>query len=176
MVGEKLNFCYLNLKNEDNYIRAGGLIVDERTKPVEFRITSKVEVNDLQKILYGETFKEGVIIDKVLLELLNSLESDFTAIFILDKNLLSIRKDLKKPVFLFEKHDEFRPKEKYAIKIQNLTGKFPALNLKFFPEDENIANQIGRVLNDIYKNIDILEPFSRIIKAIEYIESEGLND
>ena len=171
-----MNFCYLNLKNENNYLRAGALVVDEKTKPVEFRITSKVEVNDLQKILYGETFKEGVIIDKVLLELLNSLESDFTAIFILDKNLLSIRKDLKKPVFLFEKHDEFRPKEKYAIKIQNLTGKFPALNLKLFPEDENIANQIGRVLNDIYKNIDILEPFSRIIKAIEYIESEGLND
>jgi hypothetical protein len=59
-----LNFCYLNLKNENNYLRAGALVVDEKTKPVEFRITSKVEVNDLQKILYGETFKEGVIIDK----------------------------------------------------------------------------------------------------------------
>jgi hypothetical protein len=48
-----------------------------------------------KKILYGETFKEGVIIDKVLLELINSLESDFAAIFILDKNFLSIRRSKK---------------------------------------------------------------------------------
>jgi hypothetical protein len=58
MAGEKLNFCYLNLKNENNYLRAGALVVDEKTKPVEFRITSRVEVNDLQKFFMEKLSKK----------------------------------------------------------------------------------------------------------------------
>lgn len=171
-----MNIAYLSFRDYGNSFRAGILIVDEKTKPLEFRITSKLSVDELQKIIYGETLKDFVLIEKMVLELINSTDINIDFVLVNDKKLISIRKSVNFPVFYIEKFDEFKPRGKYSVNIQSLSGKFKSLSLTFNPEDEQKINQVNKILNEMYKNINIIEPFNRIIKAIDYLESQGLDD
>ncbi len=171
-----MNIAYLNFKDYGDFLMAGILVVDEKTKPLEFRITSKLSIDELQKIIYGETFKEIVFVEKLALELINSTDVNIDFILLNEKKLLTLRKKLNYPVFYLEKFDEFKPRSKYSVNIQSLSGKYDTLNLIFSPEDEQKINQIAKILTEMYKNLNIIEPFSRIVKAIDYLESQGIND
>uniref|UniRef100_UPI0026074990 hypothetical protein n=1 Tax=Sulfurihydrogenibium sp. TaxID=2053621 RepID=UPI0026074990 len=164
------------VEREDNYLRFGTLIVDKKLKPIEFRVTSKFCVGELQKIIYGETLKEALFIEKVGIHLLNSMESEYDYIFCKEKILLNLRNNFPKPVFLLEKFDEWKPKEKYSFKLISSSGKFEPVLVKYAAVDEKNISQLNKELVEIFKYSDIMEPFKRIEKAIDYIDKMGLYD
>jgi hypothetical protein len=170
-------YCYIDfIEGENGYLRFGTLIVDKKLKPVEFRITSNLSLDELQKILYGEVLKETLFIEKVGIDLLNSLESDYKYIFCKEKILLNLRNNFPKPVFYLEKFDEFKPRDRYSLKLVSSTGKFESILIKFVALDEKEISQLNKELLEIFKYVDIMEPFRRIEKAIDYINKTGLYD
>ncbi|ACN98912.1 hypothetical protein [Sulfurihydrogenibium azorense] len=170
-------YCYIDyVENENNELRFGVLVVDKKLKPVEFRITSKIILEDIQKILYGETLKETLFIEKIGNEILNSVESNYDYIFCKDKSFLLLRNSTSKPIFLLEKFDEFKPRDRYSVKLVSPLGKFDNISLKYLSNDEKYISSITKELLEIFKYADIMEPFKRIEKAINYIDKSGLYD
>jgi hypothetical protein len=146
----KLAYLYY-LNDEENY-RGGVLLTDEKTKPLEFRITSKVKLEELQKILYGSSLKEVLFKEKFGIE------------------LLSIREKISAPIIYIRKFDPFMPKDRLSHKVINIQEKFEPLIFTISKEDEDKLISVSKKLNDIYRNFNILEPFSRVEKAMEYLK------
>ncbi|WP_028951133.1 hypothetical protein [Sulfurihydrogenibium subterraneum] len=170
-------YCYIDyLETESNSLRFGVLLVDKKLKPVEFRITSKIVLEDIQKILYGETIKETLFVEKVGIDLLNSIESSYNYIFCKERTLLLLGNFFPKPIFYLEKFDEFKPRDRYSVKLVSSTGKFDSISLKYLPKDEENISPITKELLEIFKYADIMEPFKRIEKAINYIDKSKLYD
>ncbi len=164
----KLAYLYY-LNNEENY-RGGILLTDEKTKPLEFRITSKVKLEELQKILYGSSLKEVLFKEKFGIELLSALSENYDLVLTQDKELLSIRKYISAPIIYIRKFDPFMPKDRLSHKVINIHEKFEPLIFTISKEDEHQLISVSKKLNDIYRNFNLLEPFSRVEKAMEYLK------
>jgi len=164
-----MNLAYLHYKIEEDNYRAGVLVTDEKTKPLEFRITTSLNIDQLQKILYGESLKEILFKERFGIELLNALKESYDLVLIKDKSLLILREKINKPVVFIQKYDEFLPKSRLSYKIINLQEKFEPLYITVSKEDENKLISIAKAFQEIYKYFNLLEPFDRIEKAIEFI-------
>jgi len=168
-----MRIAYIDFYSLENVYRAGVLITDESTKPVEFRITSNLNVDKLQEILYGEALQEVLYKERFTTQLLNALQEDYEIVLTKEKNLLSIRKEIDKPVVHIQKYDPFMPLNRLSRKIINIHDRYEPLYITVNKEDENKLVNISHQLQEIYRNFNIMEPFKRIEKALQYImESE----
>lgn len=169
-----MGYCYLHYRLFPEFVRAAILVTDIKTKPVEFRITSKVDLDQLQKIVYGETLKNALLVEKIGKELLESVQTGFDAVLVREKELLNLREFSKKPVLLVEKFDEFRGLDRFSFKLQSQNPKFSSVVVKFLPNDEEAAKRIFKGLQETFRQHNILEPFDRIERAIEFMnQREG---
>ncbi|WP_457621880.1 hypothetical protein [Persephonella sp.] len=168
-----MRLAYINFLIEDGNYRAGVLLTDQSTKPVEFRITTGLNIDQLQEILYGEALKEVLYKEKFTIQLLNSLQEDYDVVLVKDRSLLSIRKEIEKPVVHIQKYEYFMPLNRQSHKIINLQEKYDPLYITISSQDENRLVSISQQLNEIYKNFNIMEPFDRIEKAIKYLSEKG---
>lgn len=164
-----MNYCYLHYKVFPEFVRAALLVTDIKTKPLEFRITSKINLDQLQKILYGETLKNALFVEKIGKELLESAQTHFDTVLVKERDLLNLREFVKRPVFLAEKFDEFRGIDRFSVKLQSQNPKFLPVLLKFSSQDEEQAKKILKSLQETFKYHNILEPFERIERAIEFL-------
>ncbi len=168
-----MKIAYINFYSQNNSYRAGALITDMSTKPVEFRITSNLNIDKLQEILYGEALEEILYRERFTVQLLNSLQEDYDIVLTKEKNLLSIRKEIQKPVVHIQKYDPFMPENRLSHKVVNIHDRFEPLYITISKEDENKLISISHSLQEMYRNFNIMEPFERIKNAIKYImESE----
>ncbi len=156
------------LKTQDGY-RAGLLITDETTKPVEFRVTTDVKIDELQKILYGSSLENVLYKEQFAVELIDAAQEDFDVLLTKEKELLSIREKIGKPVGFIRKFDPFKAMDRNSHKIVNLADRFEPLALTVSQEDSKLVIPISRKLQEIYRNFNIMEPFDRIKKAIDYL-------
>ena len=59
--------------------------------------------------------------------------------------------------------------DRNSHKIFNLADRFEPLALTVSQEDSKLVIPISRKLQEIYRNFNIMEPFDRIKKAIDYL-------
>ncbi len=164
-----MHFAYIDFVETKQGHRAGILITDETTKPVEFRVTTNVNIDELQKILYGESLETVLYKERFTTELVQSLKEDFDILFTKEKDLLSLREEIGKPILFIQKYDPFKAMDKYSYKITNLSDKFEPLAITISKEDAKLLIPLGRKLQEIYRTYNIVEPFDRIRKAIDYL-------
>lgn len=170
----EIKYCYLHFKIFPEFIRAALLITDEKTKPLEFRITSKILIDKIQKILYGESLKDALFIDKIGKELIDSVQTNYNVLLIKEKDLFNIRDYVKKPTLLIQKYDEFRGVDRFSFKLQSQNPKFSPILIKYFPKDEEEVKIFFKHLQESFKHYNIMEPFERIEKAIDFLnERDG---
>ncbi|WP_456392392.1 hypothetical protein [Persephonella sp.] len=168
-----MRIAYINFYSMENVYRAGVLITDESTRPVEFRVTSNLDVDRLQEILYGEALQEVLYKERFTVQLLNALQEDYDIVLTKEKSLLSIRKEIDKPVVHIQKYDPFMPLNRLSHKVINIHDRYEPLYITVNKEDENRLVSISHQLQDMYRNFNIMEPFKRVEKALKYImESE----
>ena len=164
-----MKVAYVNFYSIGSVYRAGVLITDESTKPLEFCITSNLDVDRLQEILYGEALQEVLYKERFTVQLLNALQEDYDIVLTKEKNLLSIRKEIDKPVVHIQKYDQFMPLNRLSHKVVNIHDRFEPLYISVNREDEKKLVSISNSLQEMYRNFNIMEPFSRIEKALKYI-------
>ncbi|SNZ08180.1 hypothetical protein SAMN06265182_1199 [Persephonella hydrogeniphila] len=164
-----MKICYINFYNLENRYRAGALITDESTKPLEFRVTSDLNINRLQEILYGEALEEVLFKERFSVQLVKSMQEQFDIILTKEKSLLSLRKEVDIPVVHIQKYDHFLPLNRLSHKIINIHDRFEPLYITVDKVDEKNVISISNALQEIYRNFNIMEPFKRIENAIKYI-------
>ncbi|WP_233186299.1 hypothetical protein [Thermotoga sp. KOL6] len=139
----------------------GLLVVDERGIPMEFKYTDPIIPNELQKILYGGSLEVYLKSELIAKTLMKKMEKNPDFIFIRDPELLEVdprlilisekKERLEKPLRISEE-EAFLPFRGNAIRI---VGKL---------SDE----QLEKLMN-LLENFDVLEPFQRLDKALDYV-------
>ncbi|MCX7738020.1 MAG: hypothetical protein N2Z80_01185 [Hydrogenothermaceae bacterium] len=136
---------------------------------MEFRITSKVKLDQLQRILYGESLRDAVFVEKVGKELVESSKVEYDVLLLKEKDIFGLRDYVKTPSFLIQKHDELRGIDKFSVKLQSQNPKFDTIILRFSPKDEVNLPKFLKIFQDTFKHYNLMEPFDRIEKAIELL-------
>ena len=73
-------------------------VTDERTRPLEFRVTDPVETTELQKVLYGAVLDEHLLGELCGVPLLDALREDADYVLVRDEALLSLQDTCDRPV------------------------------------------------------------------------------
>jgi hypothetical protein len=167
-VAMTVNLGFLTVVRETNGYLGGYLVTNQWGRPLEFRLSTAVQPNRVQQILYGETLEPYLyaeVIGKTLLE-----KAGVAAhLIVTDRRpVLEIRPRLEMPVlFLAEESEElgcFRP----AAEGQSRFCRHPN-----FPTDEAA---IRLLLQRLESPFDLLEPFCRVREAMSEARKMGVTD
>jgi len=150
------------------------LVTDFHGVPVEFRCTHPVKPTDIQKQLYGSTLEGYIGVELCGKPLLKSVENRPRVAFVRTETLLGIR-DASSPPVLFPQRtgDVLRVEptgagETTEAKVQPFQPVIVRVN-GAFPSDLHDAKD---VVEEVFENLDPLEPFERIAKAIDALSKQ----
>jgi hypothetical protein len=159
---DHLGYLTLIKENDGSSLTAGVLIVDSLGFPKEFRLTLPVEIDGMQKALYGETLESAA--GKIFgLPLIRELKNRPSIFFVDDPQWLSLRTlsgDTRIFCLLPEK-TQITSITSLEVKENFKNGISVAVSKKF-KED---LNYLETILPEL--EFDLMEPFSRIRKAVE---------
>ena len=154
---------YLSVKKIDGKHIGGILVVDKRGIPVEFKYTDPVVPTELQKILYGSSLETYLHADIIATSLLGKLENnpiviltDHPDLVEVDKRVLLVSESTER----VENTKEIGEGE-YLIPFQ---GRAIRIVSKEKPSQEVLEK-----IKEISEELDIMEPFERLDRALRYV-------
>ncbi len=174
---------YLTVETKSNYFRGAALVTDQRGIPADFRYTEPVRPTKLERILYGGALdiylREEVILDN----LLGAIESK-PSLWLVDSDELikPVQKLTKLPAIAvevsqrspLENSGQFEPTAEKGVFIFQADNISAPLRLTVSEENAAKMPQFAQSLQAAAEDMELLEPFSRISKAIEAVaESES---
>jgi hypothetical protein len=164
----RLAFLEIELFDNGTCIRGAILITDTETKPYEFRITSPVKANFIQRTLYGATLGDYIYIDLISIPLIKEIRANVDLIIVSSKALLRIRPKISLPIV-------FISKGALSSSGNNL-GDNKLLSFfthEDYPNEKPVAQAI---LLPIMQKMDLLEPFDRIKVALTEAHKEKIGE
>jgi hypothetical protein len=158
-----LNIGFLTVLHDPGAGFVGGyLVTNSWGRPLEFRLSTAVQPNRVQQVLYGKTLQPYVcadLIGKTLVEKTNTVAQ----LIVTDRDfILDLRKSFETPVACIGASDEgLAPSE-----------NDPAFSVHAsFPEDNH---RVRNLLRGIAKSLDLAEPFVRIREAVSEARKMGV--
>lgn len=168
---------YVKVDGDENGFRGALLVVDHRGIPLDFRYTDTVSPTKLEKVLYGDALEVYVREEVILGSLLDAVEEKPHIWICGDRHLIgpvaqrskilsvtleaSNRNSLEEPGALSP-----MPDEGYYLLQVSLMG--PPCRLSVLSESDSA--KAATMLVNAGATMDVLEPFSRIDKAIESLD------
>ncbi len=151
----------------------GYLVTNSWGRPLEFRLSSAVQPNRVQSILYGSTLQEYLCADLIGKTLVDKTSTPIQLLFTDGLNVLPIRTRLEIPVVAVVPQDDpalpFLPSER----IERLPTERTATPLLFDPRQAGDREQISAILETIDPALDLSEPFCRIREAMAEARKMG---
>lgn len=144
----------------------GYLVTNAWGRPLEFRLTSAVQPNKVQTVLYGPTLAEYLhadVIGKALVEK-TSIRPDLIVTDCLP--MLGLRSRLEIPVIGVLKDD---PAD--AVAFEHARSSTPLLLPAKFASDESL---VVERLEAVDPAVDLAEPFERIREAVQEARKMGV--
>ncbi|HEV3204339.1 MAG TPA: hypothetical protein VGY77_08150 [Gemmataceae bacterium] len=166
------NLGFLTVLHEASGFLGGYLVTNNWGRPLEFRLSTAVQPNRVQQILYGGTLKAyiyGDLIGKTLVD-----KTGTPAQFILTdcEPVLEMRLSLEVPVAWVASKHEFLESQ---LPVPKLAAAAPERGPVYchsrFPND---AAFIHESLSRLDRMIDLTEPFTRIRDAISEARKMGI--
>ena len=168
--GAPIQLGFLTVLHEASGYMGGYLVTNQWGRPLEFRLSTAVQPNRVQQILYGPTltgFLHGELIGKTLVE---KTSSPATMIFSDRLPALELRNCLDVPV-LWVAADEPDPGAAGNL-VRPARDKRPALvGHARFPND---VPRVNELLEALEAGLDFTEPFARIREAISEARKMGV--
>ena len=178
---ESAVFAFISLKRmeEDAEVYQGAaLVTDIRCKPLEFRCTSPVRPNAVQRTLYGQTLVPHIAVDLMSLPLLNAVQKKPDLILVRDEVFIEVRSKISYPLLHVRRQGE-------SIKLERPGGRkdtsvessiLDAVSARYEPivvtphwdYQEDLAENRDK-LRAAFAYADILEPFDRISVALDEV-------
>jgi hypothetical protein len=161
-IGTSIQLGFLTVLHEASGYLGGYLVTNSWGRPLEFRVSSAVQPNRVQQILYGTSlpgYLYGELIGKTLVE---KTATPAALIFTDRQAVLELRSSVAVPI-VWLAAGEAAP-DQSGILVKLATDVRPALvTSPRFAED---VTQIESILEQIGVNFDLLEPFSRVREAM----------
>lgn len=168
--GAPIQLGFLTVLHEASGYLGGYLVTNQWGRPLEFRLSTAVQPNRVQQILYGPTltgFLHGELIGKTLVE---KTSSPATMIFADRQPALELRNCLDVPV-VWVAADEPNPADAGTV-VRPAGEKRPALvSHARFPDD---VPRVNDLLATLESWLDFTEPFARIREAISEARKLGV--
>jgi hypothetical protein len=156
------NFGFLTILSEATGTLGGYLVTIAWGRPLEFRLTSAVQPNRVQHILYGASLESYLCGDLIAKTLLDKSTIPVQWLITDHPGALVVRQRLNIPVSLWRPGEA--PNENVLVAARNLycDDQFPG----DVPAVERILAKLG--------NLDLGEPFQRIRDAIHEARKMGV--
>ncbi len=180
----KVKLGFLAFKELERGYRGGLLITDNRGKPLEFRCTSPIRPNQVQRILYGRNLIPYLAVNLIGIPLTNSVTEKPTLIVVNHDVFLDLRELIEKPVLFIRRQGESFGTD---VDTQNRPNHDPVLleceGARFDPivveshwRYREETQQLRQHLREIFDYVDLLEPFERVAHALEEVERQKASD
>ncbi|MFN3692348.1 MAG: hypothetical protein ACK4R7_05610 [Fervidobacterium sp.] len=153
---------YLSVHTFDNKHIGGILIVNEYGIPVEFRYSEPISPTKLQQIIYGNSLEYYLHVEIIAKGLVQKLENKPEVILVQDPALL-FDKNIILLNILPQSVSEKREDNEAIINVNNVSLRIT------FMEGTKIEESLLKIITEYASKIDILEPFERIEKALEFV-------
>ena len=167
--GAPIQLGFLTVLHEASGYLGGYLVTNSWGRPLEFRVSSAVQPNRVQQILYGASLPSylyGELIGKTLVE---KTTTPAALIFTDREAVLDLRSSVDVPIAWLAAGETVP--EQSGIVVKTATEIRPALvTSSRFAED---VSKIEAVLEQIGANFDLLEPFSRVREAVTEARKMG---
>ena len=162
----KQSLGFLTIVHEANGYLGGYLITNLWGRPVEFRLSSAVQPNRIQQILYGGTLQSYICADLIGKALVEKVSTAAQWIFTDCQAVLDLRLCIDVPV-LYLQLDSARSQtpgfDPTAENSENRNTKSPVLCHPRFPTD---ADSVRALFDRLDGALDLAEPFTRIREAM----------
>lgn len=153
---------YLSVRKIDDKYVGGILIVDESGIPYEFKYTDPIVPTPLQKILYGKSLESYLNTEVIAKSLLKKIENKPEVVFVDNSVLTSISENVFFAIQTVSSSEIDQPSSDECV------IPFGAGAVRISSSKEITKEKLER-LRQLVDETDILEPFQRLQKALEYI-------
>jgi hypothetical protein len=169
-----LNVGFLTVLHEPNGFLGGYLVTNQWGRPLEFRLSTAVQPNRVQHILYAGTLEPYICADLIGKTLMDKTSVTVQLVVTETPAVLDLRQRVDVPVLYLS------PAEKQAgdaLGVSSLvsgSGPFNQSLLRCharFPEDTPLCRELLERLTGI---TDLAEPFARIREAIGEARKMGV--
>ena len=158
---------YLSVKNVGEKFVGGVLIVDERGIPKEFKYTKPISPTKLQRIIYGKVLEKYLSVEIIAKALLSKIENKPSVILTDEIDLT----ESDERVFFISKtspegEEGLRKVEEgeYVLVVDG--GAYRLVG------NSELSEEASSEMEEFARNLNILEPFQRLSKALDYVCSE----
>ncbi len=161
-----IHLGFLTVFQEGPGYLGGYLITNSWGRPLEFRLSTAVQPNRVQQILYGITLQEYLFADLIGKTLIDKSSTPVQMLLTDSLGVLPIRSRLEIPVLAVVPQDDpsitFMPEERIA----RLTDSRYSSPLLYDPRNAADQERIHAILGLLDASLDLSEPFSRIREAM----------
>ena len=154
---------YLSVKKIEGKHVGGILVVDKRGIPIEFKYTDPLVPTELQKILYGSSLETYLHADIIAASLLNKLENNPPIILTDHPDLI----EMDKRVLLVSESTE-RVESVREVSEGEYLVPFQGRAIRIVSK-EKLSQEILEKVKELSEELDIMEPFERLDRALRYV-------
>lgn len=173
---ERLGFFKLAQTLDEKGFIGAILVTDTYTKPLEFRVTFPVKPTPVQRTLYGASLIPHIGIELCGKPLYEVLENPPDILFIQQDDFLPLSERVRCLVVRvrpLESLSSLLEQDVQEVKLPSLVQRYEAIAAAFPTQYEPDTVQTATtVLRELSKQVDLLEPFERIEKALRALAEE----
>ena len=163
---------------KENYFRGAALVTDTRGIPTDFRYTEPVRPTRLERILYGGALDIYLREEVILENLIKAIETK-PVLWIVDNEILiaPVQKLAKLPALVMEISQrspldhagQVEPTAESGVFVFQADGISAPMRLIVTSENVSKISQMTGILTTAAEEMELMEPFTRIAKALDAI-------
>ena len=158
--------------NDNKGYMGGMMVIDRRGVPQEFHCTLPTSPTGAQKALYGDTLKPYLFNELIGAPLVKALKTPPHLCLVESEMMLELRERIAVPVLHLEKYGEgLSPDGGPAIQnhLESGRGGFQPITATTHYSYETDYESVREALEQVFNQVDLLEPFQRIATAIKVL-------
>ena len=162
------NLGFLSIVQDPSGVLGGYLVTNGWGRPLEFRISSAIQPNRVQQILYGPTLTEYLYADLIGKALVEKSSTPIGMVIVDQLATLPLRQRIDAPVVglcpeSIQVHDPDAERPPEYLSLKHPRSPLPLRWLASQASDQPV---IEAVLAKVDPSVDLSEPFTRIREAI----------
>lgn len=163
-----LTIGFLTVAQDATGYLGGYLVTNSWGRPVEFRLTTAVQPNRVQQILYGSTLDEYIHADLIGKTLVEKTATQPTLIVTDNPSVLPLRTRLDVPVLFVG--------PAAPAGTASITHDRSVSPVKFLNPSPEETTRVKTLLDQIDQAVDLAEPFTRVREAIAEARKMGVTN
>ena len=158
----------------DEAFRGGLLVTDGNGKPMEFRSTTPVKPNALQRTLYGGSMMPHIATELMGVPLLKSVQEKPSVVLIREPIFLGVRLYTETPVLCIRQQGAASSNlpsayTKNDLEVLTSTANYTPVVVVPHSAHSGDLSLCKSMLTEVFGRIDLFEPFERLENAITYV-------